>query len=286
MTTHHIEHETEFGKWRLTRADPAPDLANFVHEYWEVEGALSPFREALLPNGFVEIMANLGPSHRVLTGHGAGEWNDAWYSGLQERSIYIESLRGTHLVSARLHPLAAAALFGASATTAANSIVDLRHLAGDHAAVLRDTLRSAPDAESRFAILEATIRSWQARATDVPDFVREAATNIDAAHGNLRIADLHAPLGISRKHLAVTFARHMGISPKRYANIRRFLWTLDRLRESTDVSWTTLAADAGYSDQSHLVRDFRRIGAASPTEYLRRFDPDVTALLEPAGNDG
>ena len=61
----------------------------------------------------------------------------------------------------------------------------------------------------------------------------------------------------------------------------RLIATLERLRETmaTAVDWPQLASEAGYSDQSHLARDFRRIGAASPTEYLRRWTPDGTALL-------
>jgi AraC-like DNA-binding protein len=278
-----IEHETEYGRWRLMRAGPAPDLARIVHEYWEVEGALSPFREALLPNGFVEVMVNLGPSHRVLSGRGEGEWTGGWYSGIQERSIFIESMCGTHLVSARLHALGAAEIFGFAAPAAANSIVDLASWIGGEADALRDRLARAGDAAARFELLEQFVRARLPRAENAPDFVREAGAHIERAHGKIRIATLHQELGVSRKHLAVSFSRWFGISAKRYANVRRFLWTMERLRASTTVSWPTLATEAGYSDQSHLVRDFRRIGAASPTEYLRRMDPDRTALLEAAG---
>jgi methylphosphotriester-DNA--protein-cysteine methyltransferase len=73
------------------------------------------------------------------------------------------------------------------------------------------------------------------------------------------------------------------MSPKAYARLQRFVWTLARLRESTSVEWPRLAAAAGYSDQSHLVRDFRRFASASPTEFLRTRTPDSTALLDEAG---
>ena len=84
---------------------------------------------------------------------------------------------------------------------------------------------------------------------------------------------------MSRKHLAVSFAREVGISAKAYAQMRRFGWTVARLQEVTSVDWSQLASDAGYSDQSHLVRDFQRVAAANPTDFLRRQTPDGSALL-------
>src|SRR5690349_21946500 len=93
-----IKYTTSLGTWSLTRAQAGAGLAGIVKEYWEVRGRLSPFREALLPNGFAEIMFNLGPPHRVFEGASAGVWERSWFSGLQERSIFFESLERTHLV--------------------------------------------------------------------------------------------------------------------------------------------------------------------------------------------
>jgi AraC-like DNA-binding protein len=279
-----LTHTTNLGTWRLTRAQPSAELAGIVQEYWEVQGRLSPFREAVLPNGYVEVMVNLGPAHRVFEGTGTGVWDSSWFSGLQERSIFIESLDGTHLVSIRLHPLGATQLFGFATPSAANSIVDLDTLIGaDGARDLRATLIADDSPATRFATLEKFVSARIAGGVAIPQFVRDAATRIERTHGCLRVAELHEELDVSRKHLAVSFTRYVGVSAKAYARIQRFMWTVDRLGASTDVEWSRIAAEAGYSDQSHLVRDFRRIGAASPTEYLRRFAPDRDALLETAG---
>ena len=292
MNIAELTHTTELGTWSLMRAQPSAELASIVHEFWEVRGRLSPFREAVLPNGYVEVMINLGPLHRVFEGEGTGVWDRSWFSGLQERSIFIESLDGTHLVSIRMHALGATRLFGLAAADAANSIVDLATLVGSDADHLRERLLAADSAVARFKLLETFVlvrlasrdeAESQQPGIEVPAFVRDAATKIESAHGNLRVADLHQEVGVSRKHLAVSFNRYVGISAKAYARIQRFVWTLENLRRSTDVDWSRLAAEAGYSDQSHLVRDFRRVGAASPTEYLQRFAPDRDALLEAAG---
>jgi AraC-like DNA-binding protein len=278
-----LKHTTTLGTWSLTRAQPSAELAPIVREYWEVKGRLSPFREAVLPNGFVELMINLGPAHRVFEGAGSGVWDRSWFSGMQERSIFIESLDGTHLVSIRMHPLGATQLLGFGAARSANSIIDLETLVGTDADVLRERLIGADNPPARFVILEKFLRARIGRGLAIPEFIRQAATRLELTHGCVPVGELHQELDVSRKHLAVSFTRYVGIPAKAYARIQRFVWTLDRIRSSTSVEWSRIAAEAGYSDQSHLVRDFRRVGAASPTEYLRRFAPDRDALLEPAG---
>jgi len=271
------------GDWRLSRAEPDADLRGLVVEYWEVQGALAPFRETLLPNGAVDLMFCLGPPHRLVSDQGEGWWRDAWFSGLHERALDIESLEGTHLVSARMHPVGACALLGPRVAAFANRVVPIVELSADGDA-LREAVAAAATAGERFVVLEQWLRTSRDQFRPAPPAVRTAAERIEETHGDLRIASLHEAVGVSRKHLAVLFRRHVGVSLKDYAKLRRFMHALSWLREREEIDWPALAAEAGYSDQSHLARDFRRIGAASPTEYLRRRAPAADALLyEAAG---
>jgi AraC-like DNA-binding protein len=280
---HTLEYEDSPGQWRFSSAAAERALGGIVQEYWEVEGRLNPFRERVLPNGYTEVMVNLGPPHTLLTDAGASRWERAWFSGLHERAIAIESLQGTHLISARLHPLGALRLFGPAIPRAANTVVDLETLLGPSAGELRALLLDAGSTEERFTHLERFLLRYLAPNRVPSANVGEAARRIEDAHGNLRIASIHADLGVSRKQLWLRFSRELGLSPKGYAQLHRFVWTLARLRESSRVEWPRLAAAAGYSDQAHLVRDFRRAAFASPTEFLRTRTPDSTALLDEVG---
>ena len=278
-----LEYESSPGRWRYSSAMPDGALAGIVQEYWEVEGRLSPFRERILPNGSTELMVNLGPPHTMVTHAGSSVWERAWFSGLHERAIVIESLDGTHLVSARLHPLGALRLFGPDVPRSVNAVVDLELLLGPPARELRALLLGAESTEERFAHLERFLVPRLSLGVVPSTLVCDAARLIEEGHGHLRIASLHGGLGGSRKQLWLRFARELGMSPKAYAQIQRFVWTVARLRESTSVEWPRLAVAAGYSDQSHLVRDFRRVASASPTEFLRTRSADTTALLEEVG---
>src|SRR3954465_14144111 len=184
-----LEYEASPGRWRFSSAAPVGELAGIVQEYWEVEGHLSPFRERVLPNGYTELMVNLGPPHQMLTDDGSSVWERAWFSGLPQRAITIESLEGTHLVSARLHPLGALRLFGADIPKNVNAVIDLECLLGAPARELRALLLAAESTEVRFDRL---------------------ARLIETSHGNLRVTLLHLDLGVSRKQLWLRFARDLG----------------------------------------------------------------------------
>lgn len=260
-----LTHTTTLGTWRLTRAQPCAELAGIVHEYWEVQGRLSPFREALLPNGYVEVMVNLGPAHRVFEGSSSGVWERSWISGLQERSIFIESLDGTHLVSIRMHPLGATQILGLAAAGAANSVVDLDTLVGSRAHDLRARLLAEESPGARFATLEKFLRERSTLDISIPPFVREAATRIERAHGCLRVAELHKELDVSRKHLAVSFTRFVGVSAKAFARLHRFVWTLEK--EATRLASTENdCATPGRGRHIRFCADFVATSVAESAE--------------------
>src|SRR3954454_2934554 len=205
------------------------------------------------------------------------------FSGLHAQASRIESLSGTHLVSARLHPLGALRVLGPLVPRSVNAVVDLATVVGPSAVTLRQRLLASQTAEERFGELEVFLKSRLLCHPASSPSVLTATRLIEAAHGNTRIDTLHGIFGVSRKQLWLRFRTELGMSPKSYAGLQRFIWTLARLRESTEVDWPRLALAAGYSDQSHLVRDFRRVAAASPTEFLRTRSPDSTALLDAPG---
>lgn len=84
----------------------------------------------------------------------------------------------------------------------------------------------------------------------------------------LRVDDFAARHDVPVRRLQRLFMEYVGVGPKWV--IRRY-----RLQEAVEqaaggpLSWAGLAADLGYSDQAHLVRDFTAVAGVSPAAYAR-----------------
>lgn len=73
---------------------------------------------------------------------------------------------------------------------------------------------------------------------------------------------LAAETGWSRKRLRSRFRSRLGLTPKRAAQLIRFDYAAHRL--AAGVSPAVVAAEAGYTDQSHLHRDTASFAGLTP----------------------
>lgn len=68
------------------------------------------------------------------------------------------------------------------------------------------------------------------------------------------------------------------MTPKLFARVRRFQRAISLAGQAPTVNWARLAADCGYFDQSHLIRDFVAFSGLTPADYLRWRTPHVKDL--------
>nr|WP_246405850.1 AraC family transcriptional regulator [Modestobacter versicolor] len=143
--------------------------------------------------------------------------------------------------------------------------------------VLHGVLRAGGDAleaESRLGfVLErlgqhldrAVVAAPDVRDDALADRVREL---IDArvAEG-LPLAEAAALFGVHPTHVVRAFTRRHGLPPHRYLTGRRIDLARRLLLDGMPVA--QVAAVAGFADQPHLTRHFRRMLATTPAAYAR-----------------
>ena len=91
---------------------------------------------------------------------------------------------------------------------------------------------------------------------------------VDRAHENVSLSELAAEAGLSRFHLNRLFRRQVGMPPHAFQVQARVSRAKRLLGSGTPIA--EAAALAGFSDQSHLTRCFRRLVMMTPAQYARQ----------------
>jgi transcriptional regulator GlxA family with amidase domain len=88
--------------------------------------------------------------------------------------------------------------------------------------------------------------------------------------GDVRVEDLARHSGLSARQLRRRFLEETGVGPKQFCRILRFRRATSELA-GWRGDWAGLAADCGYFDQSHLIREFREFAGGRPGEVMADF---------------
>lgn len=72
---------------------------------------------------------------------------------------------------------------------------------------------------------------------------------------------------LSERQIQRIFREKIGMSPKAYQKITRFGRLFGALQSGSTPDWTDMAYKMGYSDQAHMIRDFRLYTDSSPSIF-------------------
>ena len=92
-----------------------------------------------------------------------------------------------------------------------------------------------------------------------------------APPGKSLVPWLAGQFSLSERTLRRRFEEAFGYGPKTLDRILRFQRFLTLVRASGDASGASLAAETGYADQAHLVRESRRLAASTPRDIANLF---------------
>jgi AraC-like DNA-binding protein len=82
--------------------------------------------------------------------------------------------------------------------------------------------------------------------------------------GRISIQEIAQSLAMNKRTLYRSFTNFVGLPPKTFLSILRFHRAL-RLLKSNKMNITNTAFEAGYSDQSHMNKDFKKLGGFTPS---------------------
>lgn len=90
-----------------------------------------------------------------------------------------------------------------------------------------------------------------------------------SARGGIRIQELAQKSGYSARYIATIFEQYVGISPKTLERIIQFQNAVHSISYHQARPLTEVGVEAGYFDQAHFIREFKKHMGLTPNEYRK-----------------
>lgn len=269
---------------------PGPPLASFVERFWFTEESNQPFtREIALPSGHTQLIIQLaGDPPRIVTQHGSRRervFHESHVRGPGADWYLLNAGRRMTRVGVQFKPGGAYPFFRPPVSELRNMYEPLEALWGAPARELRERLLELQTPNERFHLLERFLLAQAVRPLTFHPAVADALHLLRPGNGACSIAEVVEQVNFSHRQFIALFRESVGLAPKEYLCLRRFLLAARNAYEDTPVAWNELALRFGYSDQAHLCNEFRAFSGLTPGSYLKHRHPQFSTYIPLSAED-
>ncbi len=258
---------------RYTEHTPHPALTRHVRCIWVFEGAADagPVQiQRIVPDGYPELVLHYGDMCREVRPCGALIGQSRFvFAGQISQPLLLMPGHGAAMIGIRLQPTGARALLGLSMQETTDVRIDLTQVWARDGTALIEAVGNARGVNARLRLVERFLlkRLAQVRSHD-DDAVTRAVTLLQSSNGYISVDALADRCGLSARQLERRFLGEVGIPPRLLASIFRFQRVFDLLHQPDSGRWVSAAIGAGYFDQAHMIRDFKRFAGQPPTAFF------------------
>lgn len=235
---------------------PHPALTDYIDAFWVVQGATEQIKAAsILPDGCVDLIFNLGDDCK--TDNGILENGKTYLVGTMRTSQ--ESFLSTQhkLMGVRFKPGAFSSFYDyTSLDQVANQIIDFEK-------------GLSPDIGKLPQYSVSYLNNYFLnRFNNQKNYLFPVINDIRLAMGQISIDELAKRNFVTVRQLERNFKKYIGISPKEFANIIRFEFTLEKIKNNPQrKNLQDIAYEFGYYDHSHLSNEIKRYTRLNPSQF-------------------
>jgi AraC-like DNA-binding protein len=257
---------------------PAPKpLDALIHCFWFLRGPMEGAEvQSVVPDGRMEIVLHLGEPFAEVGADGvARPQATALVAGQLTAPFRLLPRGPADVVGIRFRSEGARSVLGFPADEVNDQVAPLGEICpGLAGKLLRAASRHSLPGERVLAlagVLSSLVRH------EPPPLVTEVVRRLDTPRSPA-VHTLSAQLGVTRRTLERRVRAEVGLSPRMLSRVLRFRRAFRMLDQAPAGTSARIATAAGYFDQAHLIRDFRRFAGAPPAAFLAS-DPALTRAL-------
>ncbi|HJU73066.1 MAG TPA: AraC family transcriptional regulator [Gemmatimonadaceae bacterium] len=259
---------------------PDRDLADFIQLIWvlesEQDGDVFP-RELIMPDGIVEIVFHHGAPFYTWQDGNRFLQPQSFAISMMRKHIAIESSGRIGLLAVRCFPWGGYHFFTEPVASFLDQTIPCDRLWKDNDRLVTE-LSAAAGADAKVACVQRFLRGQLALCRRDEPAVIEAIKLIRQSKGQLSIDEVCARTGFSQKQLSRKMTESVGVTPKVFSRVTRFLDVCSRLDELDEATLSRLPHDCGFHDQAHFIKEFKAFSGFTPKEFFKRKDVVFTDL--------
>lgn len=167
-----------------------------------------------------------------------------------------------------LQPTALFKLFTVPAFEINDKTLPFTELAGHSGRLLTEKIQSLSENASAIAAIENFLLGQLLKNSYNDSLISMAVQQIHIHKGKNSLAEMLKGIPATERQLERKFSEHIGLSPKKFADIVRFQHSLKSLKQiSPDINLTEVSYACGYYDQPHLNNCFKKFTGLTPVQY-------------------
>jgi AraC-like DNA-binding protein len=176
------------------------------------------------------------------------------------------------MVLFQLYPFATRLLLGVDPHTLNDDCFDLKKIQNVNTIETIANLRTSNTDEQIGIISDYILELVKYSSTSYDNVIKLAVSTIINSKGTIPVHKLREQLYITERTFERKFAREIGVTPKQFAKITQFSFSLNQIQESDYTRLTNVAYDNNFTDQSHFIRTFKKYTGHTPKEILERLE--------------
>ena len=236
---------------------PCKELEPYIKCFW---GSKKPYRkdqtgiqlpELIIPDTCMDIIFDINYTDNII---------DSSFCGIDEKSFTAQNNNSGELVSTfavRFYPWSVYLFAEDSLKNTRNTAVDLEYHFSEFKRELEPLLFEAADIKERIQTAENYLTE-HIHLERMNDVLMNSLTEIIKNNGNLEINKLAVNQHISTRQLERIFNEYIGIAPKKFSSLIRYQRLWQDILYKPDFQILDAVFQYGYTDQAHLLHDFRR----------------------------
>jgi AraC-like DNA-binding protein len=246
---------------------PCRELRPFVSAYWHFqrETPLAVYQDEYMhPRGGFGVAFNLGDPVRLdaqlIT-------DPVFLDGANTVSRRMGFFGHIELMGVRFYEGGAYPFLGLPLHELCNETTVLDALDRPGLQRLHARLMEATSVASRIGLLEQWLMARLALGKERDALIPASLAQLREQGGDVSVAALAQDFAISQRQLERLYQGQVGLSPKQYAQLVRVERARRALRQTGEHAVARVAADLGYYDQSHFIREFSAVIGMTPSAY-------------------